>query len=185
MFSSISSYIWGGEAEAGAEAAGTTPSLEQPTPAELKATVEVERPRAIGTHSRRIRQHKREQSPQNGDDWVLIGNDPSPGSLNGDALDPLPPMSADSSVNGDQGDSDLTSDTSSTHVPVPRQDNLQQTQKCLRQAQLTKQRNTSKALSSKALKRSNKTVTCGRKMNIAKFSLPIKSAGFNKNLKQC
>lgn len=185
MFSSISSYIWGEEAEA-TEAAGTTPSLQQPTPAELKATAEVERPRAVGTHSRRIKQQKRDQSPQNGDDWVLIGNDPSPGSLNGDALDPLPPMSADSSVNGDQGDSDITSDTSSTQVPVPRhQDVQQQTQKCLRQAQLTKQRNTSKALSSKALKRSNKAVTCGKKMNIAKFSLPIKSAGFNKNLKQC
>ena len=101
MFSSISSYIWGEEAEAN-EAAGTTPSLEQPTPAELKATAEVERPRAVGTHSRRIKQQKRDQSPQNGDDWVLIGNDPSPGSLNGDALDPLPLMSADSSVNGDQ-----------------------------------------------------------------------------------
>jgi len=181
MFSSISSYIWGGEAEA------TEADISNSLEISSSNTAEVERPRAaVGTNSRRIRQQKRDQSPEHGEYWEFIGNEPSPGSLNGDALDPLPLISADSSVNGDQGDSDLISDPSSTHVPAPRQDpGIQQT-KCLRQAQLRKQRNTSKALSSKALKRSNKTaVTCGRKINCAKFSLPIKSAGFNKNLKQC
>jgi len=175
MFSTISSYIWGGEAEA---------ELDQQQPeAELQATViaptVVSRPKTAANSRRKVpQQAKRDHSPQN--DWVLIGNDPSPGSLSGDALDPLPPVSETSSVNGEQVE------PSSTRVPATRPDlQVAQTQKCLRQAQLTKQRNTNKALSSKALKRSNKAVTCTRKESYTKFTLPIKSAGFNKNLKQC
>jgi hypothetical protein len=185
MFSSISSYIWGGESEAEGGLQQETNGLNQPTPAPTKAVAD--RPRT--TPSRRQKQQQRDQSPHNGDDWVLIGNEPSPGNLSGDALHPLPPVSAGSSVNGDQVVSDLSPD-SATRVPVPRQapelDTLQQKEKCLHQAQLSKQRNTHKALSSKALKRSNKAVTSsGRKQNYSKFNLPIKSAGLNKNLKQC
>lgn len=178
MFSTISSYIWGGEAEAGLDQ--QQPEAE-PQATAIAATV-VSRPTTAAKSSRRkVHQHaKRDHSPQNGDDWVLIGDDPSPGNLSGDALDPLPPVSETSSVNGEQVE------TSSTRVPATRPElQVAQTQKCLRQAQLTKQRNTNKALSSKALKRSNKAVTCTRKESYTKFTLPIKSAGFNKNLKQC
>ena len=96
MFSTISSYIWGGEAEA-------TGDQQQPLEAAPQATAvpatAVSRPKTANSR-RKVQQ--RDQSPQNGDDWVLIGDDPAPGNLSGDALDPLPPVSETSSVNGEQ-----------------------------------------------------------------------------------
>lgn len=53
--------------------------------------------------------------------------------------------------------------------------------KSLKSAQICRQRNSGKALSSKSLNRSNKAV---RRESI-KYNMSIKSAGFNKNLKQC
>jgi len=53
--------------------------------------------------------------------------------------------------------------------------------KSLKSAQICRQRNSGKALSSKSLNRSNKAV---RRESI-KYNMSIKAAGFNKNLKQC
>jgi hypothetical protein len=58
--------------------------------------------------------------------------------------------------------------------------------KLLKAAQLTRQRNSGKALSSKSLKRSNKAVMVqGSRKNSSRNNFPIKMAGANKNLKQC
>ncbi len=97
MFSTISSYIWGGEAEA----IGDQQPLEAaPEATVVPATAAVSRPKTANSRRKAVQQ--RDQSPQNGDDWVLIGDDPAPGNLSGDALDPLPPVSETSSVNGEQ-----------------------------------------------------------------------------------
>ena len=58
--------------------------------------------------------------------------------------------------------------------------------KSVKSAQLIKQRNSGKTLSSKALKRSNKTVHAesGKRQSSARINFSIKMAG-NRNLKQC
>jgi hypothetical protein len=154
MFTSISTYIWGENQE-------ENPSLPAPRPA----------------------------SPV-GEDWVVVGNQPAPGNLG--ALDPLPSLtpSSTSSEAGDEVQDDLrqAEDIALGHdhprIPVRARQENSVGLKHLRSAQISKQKNSGKALSSKALKRSNKAVMSSRKEG-SKYNMPIKSAGMNKNLKQC
>ncbi len=154
MFTSISSYIWGENRE------------EEPS---------------VPAH--------RPSSPV-GEDWVLVGTQPAPGNLG--SLDPLPSLtpSSNSSEAGDevlddlQTDEDVALGHDHARVPVRARQDQAVALKSLRSAQISKQKNSGKALSSKALKRSNKAVMSSRK-ETAKYNMPIKSAGLNKNLKQC
>ena len=59
-------------------------------------------------------------------------------------------------------------------------------QEAIRSAQLVRQKHSGKALTSKALKRKNKTVySQGNKKQIWRQNPNLKMAGANKNLKQC
>lgn len=167
MLSSISSYIWGGNAmeESEQDQSVSTPTTTPP---------------------------RRDSSPVV-EDWVLVGNQPAPGNLTG--LHPLPPVtpstnsSASSNIGEEEGQEEvdqLVGQDSNTRVPVRASHDHSVGLKSLKSAQICKQRNSGKALSSKALKRSNKAViNNGKKKESCKYSMPIKSAGFNKNLKQC
>jgi len=167
MFSTLSSYIWGGEEQAGEESGA--PPVRAP-------------------HS------PREASP---DDWVLVGetSNPAPGNLTG-ALPPLPGDStpSQSSTNSSEaGDLEAVE----TPGPVAgRQRGHQQSSvvqqaarkelETVRSAQLVKQKHSGKALTSKALARKNKTVySAGNKKQIWRQNPNLKMAGANKNLKQC
>ena len=157
MFSSISSYIWGqeGAPEEGGEAVALPPSP------------------------------LRDPSPS-GEEWVLVGNQPAPGSLSG--LDPLPPSSSNPSSASSEAGEDPEGQlghSESTRVPIRAGHDASISLKNLRAAQLSRQKNTGKALSSKALKRGNKAVIPGKRREVGKYNMSIKAAGFNKNLKQC
>lgn len=167
MLSSISSYIWGGNPD--------VVSVDDALPPPRRP---------------------RDESPA-AEDWEFVGNQPAPGSLSG--LDPLPPLtpSSNSEVSSAYGDHEyqpsavepldgVGQDYNNTRVPVRAGHDLTAVGiKGLKASQLCRQRQSGKALSSKAIKRSNKAVMCGRKQQTAKYNMPIKAAGMNKNLKQC
>ena len=179
MFSTLSSYIWGEETQDGA-GVDTPPSLPAPASAPAAAA--------------------RDQSP---DDWVLVGEShgPAPGDLGG-ALPPLPgsaSSSETSSVAGEEPAPVAAAETEAAALPLaaPRhmhraavriaQQAARREQRTVAAAQLTRQRNSGKALTSKALNRSNKAVYghAGNKKQQCRQNLNIKTAGANKNLKQC
>lgn len=158
MFNSISSYIWGEEQE-------TAPTSSSPP---------------------------RDPSPVP-EDWVLVGpqHSSAPGNLG--ALRPLPPVTPSESSNSSESGEELNPSDESPlgarqqqQQPVRAAPDNRVSLKNLRSAQISKQKNSGKALSSKALARSNMTVIGGRKKDHKKFNnMSIKSAGMNKNLKQC
>jgi len=177
MFSSLSSYIWGEETQNG-QGQDFNPTL----PDNVKAS--------------------RDQSP---DDWVLVGEtaSPAPGNLTG-ALPPLPGNSTpsqSSSASSEAGDNEavmveaapepaaVVAVTPSRHRQASVSIASYQAKKelkCVKSAQLLKQKNTGKALTSKALNRSNKTVYNQKsKKHQFRQNLNLKMAGANKNLKQC
>ena len=175
MFSTLSSYIWGEETQDGA-GVDTPPSLPAPAPAAAA----------------------RDQSP---DDWVLVGEShgPAPGDLGG-ALPPLPgsaSSSETSSVAGEEPAPAAVTEAAALPLAAPRhmhraavriaQQAARREQRTVAAAQLTRQRNSGKALTSKALNRSNKAVYghAGNKKQQCRQNLNIKTAGANKNLKQC
>ena len=175
MFSTLSSYIWGEETQDGA-GVDTPPSLPAAAPAAAA----------------------RDQSP---DDWVLVGEShgPAPGDLGG-ALPPLPgsaSSSETSSVAGEEPAPAAVTEAAALPVVAPRhmhraavriaQQAARREQRTVAAAQLTRQRNSGKALTSKALNRSNKAVYghAGNKKQQCRQNLNIKTAGANKNLKQC
>ncbi len=189
MLSSISSYIWGGSAAAAGDGD--------------------ENPSTDGAAAVRP---PREPSPfEGGEEWVLVGATPAPGNLGG-ALEPLAnassslgssPASSSVSEAGDDDDIEephlpLAAVVSTAAAQVPsgpvrggghHQDLavLAET-RAVRAGQASSQRASGKALSSKALKRSNKAVMMGghqRKQLVRASSMPLKMAGANKNLKQC
>jgi len=173
MLSSISSYIWGSE-----------------TSEEASGQVLVTPPRS--------------PSPDGAcGDWVLVGPSPAPGDLAG-ALEPLPVSPASSSGTSTPASSeesemdDVEVEVGSTSEPLvvnrgrpnnpaTRVQALAAAElKQVKQSQILKQRSTGKALSSKALKRNNKTMMVEQgKKSFAKQNFNIKMAGNNKNLKQC
>jgi len=167
MFSSLSSYIWGGEAETGEE--------RTPSPARQASS-------------------PRERSP---DDWVLVGetSNPAPGNLAG-ALPPLPgdnTPSQSSSNSSEAGDVEvveaagpLAGRQRGHHQGTVAQQAARKELETVRSAQLGRQKHSGKALTSKALKRKNQTVySQGNKKQIWKQNPNLKMAGANKNLKQC
>jgi len=165
MFSSISSYIWGGEEET---AAAVPPAAASSSP-------------------------PRDPSPVP-EDWVLVGGQHSTAPGNLGALRPLPPVSPASSNSSESGEEpnhhppeEVESPLGARQQqPIRASPENRVSLKSLRSAQISKQKNSGKALSSKALARNNMTVICGKKKEQKKFNnMSIKSAGMNKNLKQC
>jgi len=169
MFSSLSSYIWGGEE-------GTGPGEESP-PAPVRGAAVL-----------------REASP---DDWVLVGetSNPAPGNLGG----ALPPLPGDSTPSQSSSNSSEAGDVESVesagpvagrqrahHQGTVAQQAVKKELESVRSGQLIKQKHSGKALTSKALKRKNKTVySQGNKKQIWRQNPSLKMAGANKNLKQC
>jgi hypothetical protein len=169
MFSSISNYIWGEEtAEEQTSVAAPIPETKTP----------------------------RDQSPE-GEDWVLVGetSGPAPGNLGGSL--PLPsgsssPSSA-SSASSDAGDVEPMEETlpvaarhRAHHPTTIAQHAAKKEFQQVKSAQITKQKTSGKALSSKALSRSNKVAFASvNKKYATRQSFNIKMAGSNKNLKQC
>jgi len=156
MLSSISSYIWGGEAENGPTEAvvAAPPALRDPSPVQS--------------------------------DWVLVGNQPGPGSLSG--LEPLNTPSASeapSEAGEENGQATPAASGGQQRAVRPANHEASVSLKHLKAAQISRQKNSGKALSSKALKRGNKAVVPCKKREVGKYNMSIKSAGFNKNLKQC
>ena len=167
MFSSLSSYIWGGEAETGEE--------RTPSPA-------------------RQARSPRERSP---DDWVLVGetSNPAPGNLAG-ALPPLPgpdtpSLSSSSSEAGDLEAVEAGGPLAARQHRSHQQGSLVQQAvkrelRSVRSAQRGEIKQGGKALTSKALKRKNNAVfSQGNKKQIWRQNPNLKMAGANKNLKQC
>jgi len=166
MLSSLSSYIWGPD------------NAEEQDVAALPPTVQ--------TH--------RDKSPA-GDDWVLVGGAPVPGDLVGEL--PLPSGDSSPSVSSrssDVGDVELMEPSGTCepnnqrtvhHATLVQQAAKKQFQS-VKSAQITKQKNYSKNISTKALNRNNKALfVCGSKKQVTRQSFNIKMAGSNKNLKQC
>jgi len=170
MFSSISTMFWGEEQD------GSSSNGSVPLP-------------------------RRDESPA-GDDWVLVGSSsPAPGDLG--ALEPLrTPASSTHSSNlpsstvSEAGDEEEGEPEPATTRVVNQRPNAAPSRldalamaeaKSLKLAQLEKQRNSGKTLSSKALKRTNKSRhadNVGKRANSKRSNFPIKMAG-NRNLKQC
>jgi len=168
MFSSISSYIWGAE-ETSEEA---TPNVLSTPP--------------------------RSPSPSI-DDWEMVGPSPAPGDLTG-ALEPIPSPTASLSGTSTPASAEEseTEEIGSTAQPIVinrgRANNpaarvqalVSEEVKQVRQSQIHKQKNSGKALSSKALKRTNKAIMAEHgKKSAYRQNFNIKMAGNNKNLKQC
>ena len=170
MFSSISTMFWGEEQDGSSSSNG--------------GSVPVAR--------------RRDESPA-GDDWVLVGSSsPAPGDLG--ALEPLrTPVSSTHSSNqpsstvSEAGDDDEEEPEPATTRVVNQRPNAAPSRldalamaeaKSLKSAQLEKQRNSGKTLSSKALKRTNKSRHEDKGSNSKRSNFPIKMAG-NRNLKQC
>ena len=143
---------------------------------------------------------RRDESPA-GDDWVLVGgSSPAPGDLGG--LEPLrTPASSTNSSNlpsssaSEAGDDEVVEPEPATTRVVNQRPNTAPNRldalavaeaKCLKSAQLEKQRTTGKTLSSKALKRTNNSrhAEVGKRASSKRTNFPIKMAG-NRNLKQC
>lgn len=166
MFSSISSYIWG---EENADQQNMAPASEVRTPRDRSAE---------------------------GEDWVLVGDapGPAPGNLGG-AL-PLPSGASSpsgSSSSSDIGDVELMEDSipvatrhRAHHPTALAQQAAKKEFQHIKSAQITKQKTSGKAMSSKALNRNNKAVfaSAGKKY-ATRQSFNLKMAGSNKNLKQC
>jgi len=163
MLSSLSSYIWGDD------------NLEEQDVLGLRP---------------------RDQSPA-GEDWVLVGgaNVPAPGDLVcGLSLPSEESSPSISSCSSDVGDMDPIerSETCSPNIrrtvhptTLVHQAAKKQFQS-VKSAQITKQKNFRKAISSKALNRNNKVLfVFGSKKHVTCQSFNIKMAGSNKNLKQC
>lgn len=157
MFSSISNMIWG-------EEAGVPESTPRP----------------------------RSESPAL-QDWVVVGpSSPAPGDLA--SLEPLRaetshtscPPSSSSSEAGEEEEAATAVTRGRHHAHTSRLDTLAAAEvKFTKSAQLVKQRNSGKSLSSKALNRSNKCLLAeAGKRGVTRANFPIKMAG-NKNLKQC
>jgi len=174
MLSSLTSYLWGGE-----QPETTTPPDTPPVSA-------------------------RDSSPAGSDDWVLVGPSPrqlglSLGRASRDVSRPEEDLSVDATVEVQVQDTmDTTEDlleedntTNQAAVRVREPATVTQSlgappAKLLKSAQLTRQRTSGKALSSKSLKRSNKAVMAqGTRKSIPRNNFPMKMAGANKNLKQC
>jgi len=130
-------------------------------------------------------------------DWVVVGpSSPAPGDLA--SLEPLRPGSSTppslpSSASSEVGDEAPTAPSEAAmvtrerpHPATSRLDTLAAEEvKSSKSAQLVKQRNSGKSLSSKALNRSNKCVLAeSGKRGVPRHNFNIKMAG-NKNLKQC
>lgn len=169
MLSSLTSYLWGAE-----QTQDATPPDTPPASA-------------------------RDESPANEDDWVLVGPNPRQlglGSLGRTSRDVSRPEEEDAtdetSVEAVQETlGELVEEATTNQGSVRTRDPATVSQslgappaKLLRSAQLTRQRNSGKALSSKSLKRTNKVVmTQGSRKNIPRNNFPMKMAC--KNLKQC
>jgi len=168
MLSSLSSYIWGPDNAEEQDVAVLPPTVQTP----------------------------RDKSPA-GDDWVLVGGPPVP--VPGDLVGELPLPSEDSSPSVSSRSSDVgdvepmePSETCEPnnqrtvhHTALVQQAAKKQFQS-VKSAQITKQKNYSKNISTKALNRNNKALfVCGSKKQVARQSFNIKMAGSNKNLKQC
>jgi len=167
MLSSISSYIWGGE------------NGEEQNPAEVPAPVKT----------------PRDQSPE-GEDWVLVGGAPAPapGNLGGvlplPSGAPSPSVSSNSSDNGEvepmESSIPVGNRHRSNHPTALAQQAAKKEFQQVKSAQITKQKASGKAMSSKALNRTNKALfASGSKKHVTRQSFNIKMAGSNKNLKQC
>lgn len=146
MLSSISSYIWGGEAENGPIEAvvAAPPALRDPSPVQS--------------------------------DWVLVGNQPGPGSLSG--LEPLNTPSASeapSEVGEENGQATPAASGGQQRAVRPANHEASVSLKHLKAAQISRQKNSGKALSSKALKRGNKELIYREKkrLNMNYLSLTI------------
>ena len=146
MLSSISSYIWGGEAENGPTEAvvAAPPALRDPSPVQS--------------------------------DWVLVGNQPGPGSLSG--LEPLNTPSASeapSEVGEENGQATPAASGGQQRAVRPANHEASVSLKHLKAAQISRQTNSGKALSSKALKRGNKELIYREKkrLNMNYLSLTI------------
>jgi len=165
MLSSLSSYIWGQD------------SVQEQDVAVLPLTV----------------QSPRDKSPA-GDDWVLVGGAPVPIPVDIVGGVPLPSGDLSPSV------SVCSSDVEQMEPNEASEPNTQRTVhpttlvkqaadkqfQSLKSAQITKQKNSGKNISTKALNRNNKALFVnGRNKQITRHSLNIKMAGSNKNLKQC
>lgn len=168
MFSSLSSYIWG---EENTEEQNTTAT---PTPAARTP---------------------RDQSPE-GEEWVLVGGTPNPAPGNLSGVLSLP--SGASTPSGSSSSSDIeevepmeasipvVTNRHRTHHPTAlAQQAAKKEFQQVKSAQITKQKSSGKAMSSKALNRNNKTLFSGSKKHVTRQSFNIKMAGANKNLKQC
>jgi len=168
MLSSLTSYLWGADQTQD----GTSPPDTPPASA-------------------------RDESPANEDDWVLVGPGPRQlglGSLGRQSRDVSRPEEDVPGVPAVQEtleemveENNTNQGAVRTRDPTTVAQNLQAPPaKLLKAAQLTRQRNSGKALSSKSLKRSNKAVMVqGSRKNSSRNNFPIKMAGANKNLKQC
>ena len=174
MFSTLSTYIWGGEEETGEDTSLQPP----PSPSQGPKTV-------------------REESPVDCNDWVLVGetSSPAPGNLAG-ALPPLPgpntpSLSSSSSEAGDLEAVEAGGPLAARQHRSHQQGSLVQQAvkrelRAVRTAQRGELKQGGKALTSKALKRKNNTVySQGNKKQIWRQNPNLKMAGANKNLKQC
>ena len=170
MFSTLSSYIWGEETQS-----------EQVAPASVNEEVV---------------KKTRDPSP---DDWILVGESsaPAPGNLAG-GLPPLPgdsTPSQSSSASSEAGDVVAVAPEPAAVGPGVKHRShcsvanvTKKEMKSIKSSQLIKQKNSGKALTSKALNKHNKTVyanNTNNKRHHVKQNLNIKMAGANKNLKQC
>jgi len=164
MFSTLSSYIWGGEGET--EEGGSPPARPAHTP--------------------------REPSPDDWV-LVGETSNPAPGNLTG-ALPPLPGDSTPSQSSSNTSEAGDLEVVESAGPLAGRQRGHQQSAvvqqaarkelETVRSAQLVKQKHSGKALTSKALARKNKTVySPGNKKQICRQNPNLKTAG--KQLKQC
>lgn len=178
MLSSLSSYLWGGE-----QPETTTETTTPPDTPPVSA---------------------RDSSPAGSDDWVLVGPSPrqlglgSLGRTSRDVSRPEEDLSVEATVEPVQDTMDtaedlLEEDNATNQAAIRTREPATVTQslgapqaKLLKSAQLTRQRTSGKALSSKSLKRSNKAVMAqGSRKSINRNNFPMKMAGANKNLKQC
>lgn len=174
MLSSLTSYLWGGEEP-------TATVLETDTPPDTPlASVSS----AIGAE----------------EDWVLVG--PTPGQLNlgsltnpresgqSEDLEIVSNVDEASSENGsiEEQERPRNNEAGQSRVPATFTQSVgTPLVKLMKTAQLTRQRTSGKAMSSKSLNRSNKTVmaTNRNRKAAARQNFQVKMAGANKNLKQC
>lgn len=173
MLSSLVGYIWGGE--------------EQPADATPPDTPPVS---------------ARSQSPAGEDDWELVGSPTGQlglGSLSTPREETVVREEKDEelelesgtetgSENGSIAETATNGEAGRSRAPANINRSLGTPQaKLQKTAQLTRQRSSGKAISSKSLKRSNKNslVVGNNRKSVNRTNFNIKMAGANKNLKQC